>query len=193
MFSYRKFDVQVSREVDFNELRWPNRGEATHGSSLGGNVEYADLRGIGWGEARRVFDLESSLIARIENSADIDAESAAIEDDLYQTAENLLGLDLGVASTVLCLSATGCVPFSSCNAGAFGGSHQEVFPLVAFFARRTTAAQILQTAAEAGVGLKNGLRGSLIAYAGDVRNFRAFAERLLRRPKPVSHQKQANK
>lgn len=166
-----------------HKLAWPARGEAVRDSSLGGNIEYADLRGINWTEAKRIFGLESELIARVEAASDIEAESVSIDDDLYQSAENLHGLDIGVASTVACLSAAGCIPFTSCNGGAFGGSHREEYPLVAFFARRNAAEQILEAATEAAIGLKNGPSGCLIAYADDIRELRQFAKTLLTRRK----------
>jgi hypothetical protein len=84
-------------------------------------------------------------------------------------------LDIGVASTVLCLSAANCTPLTSCNAGAFGGSHQEDYPLVAFFARNRTAEKIVLAAADADLGVRNGPGGCLVAYAQDVRTFRKFA------------------
>ena len=181
MFTYRKFDVNVVRELEFSQLAWPGRREAIHDSSLGCNLEYADLRGLGWAEAKRVIALESELIGRIDQSTDVDAECESIEDYLYQRAENLYGLDLGVASTVICLSAAKCIPVTSCNGGAFGGSHQEAYPLVAFFARSRTAEQILVAAKEANIGLENGAGGSLLAYAADIRDIRAFANCILKR------------
>jgi hypothetical protein len=140
VFTYRKFDVNVVRALKVGQLAWPD-----------------------WGEARRVFTLESDLIDRIEKATDIDAESESIEDYLYRRAENLHGLDLGIASTVICLSAARCVPFTSCNGGAFGGRHQEAYPLAAFFARSRTTEQILVSAGEADIGLENGPGGAFAA------------------------------
>lgn len=190
VFTYKKFDIKVVRHVDLDKLEWPGTGEATHGSSLGGNLEYADLRRLSWAEAKRIFDLESQLIARIERATDIEAESESIDDYLYQSTENLHGLDLGVASTVACLSAAKCLPFTSCNAGAFGGSHREEHPLVAFFARKSAAELILESAVEADIGLRNGPGGCLIAYADDIRNVRSFAGSMLKRRRLFTSQPQ---
>ena len=57
-----------------------------------------------------------------------------IENELYD-GDDLRGLDIGVASAVAALSAARCIPFTSCNAGTFGGSHAETYPLVGSFAR----------------------------------------------------------
>ncbi len=91
------------------------------------------------------------------------------------------GLDLGVASTVYALSAARCIPYSSCNAAAFGGSHVERHPLVAFFARAPIAKVILTCAEEAGSGLINVNNGSLLAYADTLPTLRRFAETLISR------------
>ncbi len=53
---------------------------------------------------------------------------------LYESDEGLFGLDIGVASAVIALSAARCIPCSSCNGGAYGGSHQERHPVIAFYA-----------------------------------------------------------
>jgi hypothetical protein len=179
MFIYMQFHVEIFRQIDVSALRWPERSEMASDSGLGCNRAYADLRGLSWSEAKTFFALEGELIARIEDAADIDAEWETIEGELAQDDLGLLGLDLGVASTVASLSAARCVPFSSCNAGAFGGDHHEAYPLVAFFARPQMAALILAAATASGVGLENGPDGCIVVYADDVRNLRRFAECLI--------------
>jgi hypothetical protein len=62
-----------------------------------------------------------------------------ITEELYENESWLFGLDIGVASTVIALSAARCVPFSSCNGGAYGGSHHEFHLVVAFYARPNTS------------------------------------------------------
>ena len=104
----------------------------------------------------------------------LEAELESIEESLYESPENLYGLDVGVASTVICLSAAKCVPFSSCNGGAFGGRHQEAYPLAAFFAKIRTAELVLATAEEVNVGLVNRPGGCLMAYATDIPSLPGF-------------------
>jgi hypothetical protein len=137
MITYRKFDVDIERAVDVSLLGWPGRGDASHDAGLAGNREYSDLRGFSWAAAQRACDFEDELVDRVENSADAADEIAAIDDELYELEESdLCGLDLGVATLVIALSAARCVPCSSCNAGAYDGAHhQEKYPLVAFYAR----------------------------------------------------------
>ena len=124
MFNYRKYDVEIVRRLVEERLSWPARREAADESNLGCNRAYMDLRRASWTEAKDAYDRENELIARLEASDDPEQEYYAIEDITYED-ETLYSLDLGMASTVLALSAAGCVPFSSCNAAAFGGHHAE--------------------------------------------------------------------
>lgn len=47
----------------------------------------------------------------------------------------IVDLDLEAAGAVAALSAASCVPVASCNGGAFGGTHSEGAPVVAFYCR----------------------------------------------------------
>jgi hypothetical protein len=179
VFTYRKYDVELVRELDPAMLGWPDPGDAVNESGLGSNRAYVDLRNLSWGDAKRVLALEGELIARIEQAEDTDAECETIDDELYESDQDLFGLDLGVASTVASLSAASCVPFSSCNAAAFGGDHHESFPLVVFFAKAPMVDLLLAAATEADIGLATGVMGSVLAYSDDIRKFRAFAQRLI--------------
>lgn len=181
MFTHSNFGVEIVRRVDVSKLQWPEPGEGSDDSGLGCNRLYIDLRRASWTEAKRVFALEGELIVRIEMSEDAVAECDAIEEELSEGDVGLLGLDLGVASTVVCLSAARCLPFSSCNAGAFGGRHSEAYPLIAFFARPQMIDLLLASAIESEIGLENENNnyGCLVAYADDVRKLRRFAESLM--------------
>ena len=182
MFAYPKFDVNPARELSANGLAWPEPGAAADDSGLGCNRLYVDLRRLPWSEAKRVYELETALIARVEASEDPAEEWAVMEDALYaEPDDHLYGLDLGIASSVVALSAAKCVPFSSCNAGAFGGDHNEVYPVVAFFARPITADLLLLCAHEANIGLEVTDRGCVVAYADDIRAFRSFATAIIDR------------
>ena len=107
---------------------------------------------------------------------------AVLENDERQTeiSEKLGCLDLGVASTVITLSAAKCIPFTSCNGGILGGNHLEAYPLVAFFAKPPQIPLLLAEAEDAGTGLEsNG--STLVVYTGDLVNMLAFARALLAR------------
>lgn len=179
MFVFPKFDVTISRSVRMNALGWPEPGKASAESCLGCNRSYSDLRRLSWTEAKRVFAEEGELIARIEAAIDSEEEYSTIEEECYDFEFDLHGLDIGVASTVVALSAARCVPFSSCNAGAFGGDHHEIYPVAAFFARPETTRLLLDAAATVNLGIENGDNGSLVAFADDIRSFRNFAEAIV--------------
>jgi hypothetical protein len=179
MFTYKTFDVEIVREIDLDRLGWPERGSAQGDSGLAGNREYFDLRRRSWSEARRTYELESSFIERIEASSDSSSELDAISEELYEDDVGLYGLDIGVASTVIALSAAGCVPGASCNGGAFGDHHHEIHPLVVFFARSQMAPLLLSLAEKSEVGLSPTFDGALLVFADDIRRMRKFADILI--------------
>jgi hypothetical protein len=173
MFTHKKFDVEIARKVDRGELGWPEGGAAQDDTGLGGNRAYIDLRRMTWAEARSAADLEREMIARIESAPDPEAEYEAVEDELFESDQGLYGLDLGVAGAVIALSAAGCVPCASCNAGAFGGRHHESHPLVVFYAHAEAVDALMAAAEEAEIGLEGG--EWLVAYADDIRKMMRFA------------------
>lgn len=181
MFCYPKFELSIERCVDAQRLYWPSRGEAGHDSALGCNREYFDVRGFSWKEAQRVFALETELIDRIEKAEDANATYDDIENEMYDDPDGLGGLDIGVASTVVALSAARCVPASSCNGGAYGGNHYEAHPVVAFCARDQAVPLLLECAEATGVGLVSESNGYLVVYADDIRAMRGFAAKLIER------------
>ena len=182
-FTHRHFDVQIERCVASGCLSWPKPGEAMSEGSLGGNRCYEDLRRLPWCEARRVYAFEDKCIERILNSTHAEKEYESIIAELANDLDNigLFGLDIGVASAVLALSSARCIPFTSCNAGAFGGHHAEEYPIVAFYAKMELIPLLLECVEEAGTGLVNTELGSLITYADDIRKMRRFANAIIER------------
>ena len=150
MFEYPKFDVTVSRNIDKGLMYWPVPEEVCDEKEPGGNHEYWDLRNLSLSEAKRLFDNETELIARIESAEDPDEEYALILDELWENPDDLMSLELGVASTVGAISTTGCIPISSCNGGVFGDSHGADCPLVAFYARSSDVDTLLELARSLG-------------------------------------------
>lgn len=181
MLEQRKFDVEIARRIDDRALRWPSRHEVIDGRNPGCNREYMDLRGLTWGDVDRIADLEAALIVRIETAENSSEEYDKILDELYDDEEGLLGLDIGIASVVAALSAMGCIPFSSCNAGAYGGFHHERHPVVAFFAQSRHTSVLLECAERSGAGLESNEEGTVILYADDMQKIRAFRDELSHR------------
>jgi hypothetical protein len=78
----------------------------------------------------------SPLIRKVASDPCTKAEATRIDDerlDCFEPSDGLWGLDIGVASATIALSALGAIPVGSCNAGGFGGHHQGAFPYVSFF------------------------------------------------------------
>lgn len=181
-YTPKRFDVPEAQSVDPRRLGWPTDEEADEESGLGCNRHYQDLRYVDWDEVAAMIKVEGALLARIEHSTDWEDEAANIDEELEEDLERedfhpLWGLDLGVGSAVAALSAFGCVPFTSCNGGAFGGEHLERYPLVAFYMRPTHLEGIAAAAAEVGAGLyEHG--GSVQVFGETVHKLFDFARRL---------------
>ncbi|MDT4967574.1 MAG: hypothetical protein QOJ64_2311 [Acidobacteriota bacterium] len=163
-------------------LGWPERGTAG-GDGLRCNRLYTDLRRCSWTQAQAVLGLEDRFISILESATDFEANIDRVNrelEELYDDEEEgLFGLDLGVASSVIALSAARCVPFSSCNGGAFGDMHHERIPLVAFFAMRAWLPVLVSMAEEANVGIVNSGDG-LVVY-GEIQSMLGFARVIIRR------------
>ena len=176
------FDIEVERNVVISSLSWPEPCEAGHDGGLGCNRAYMDLRQMPWREAHRVSQLESQLIKRLHASGDPEDELDRIENEFCEEFnDHIYGLDIGVASTVIALSAARCLPFTSCNAGTFGGYHTECYPFVAFFSKPQAVPLLTLCAQDAGTGLENALNGSLVVYANDIAGMRLFAKNVMAR------------
>ena len=215
-FLHKKFDVQVKREVIPTLTSWPNPEEVEDGRCPGGNRDYADLRGLSWEEAQSVIELEAEYIQRIEQASEPCETELFEEEEIAEIVTvqcqsvvvpafagttgflnlgnplnsellpEIMGLDIGVASTVAALSADGFIPCTSCNAGAFGGRHHETYPIVAFYVQPQSVPLLLQCAEDSEVGLDNDQGWSpedlpIVVYADDIRKLGAFAEALSKR------------
>lgn len=110
-----------------SDLAWFEGEDAGDDSGLGCNRDYRDLRGKTWVDVRRVLECERRLIDELKArgwASDENGDGPEVE-----------GLELGVAAAVTALSALGCIPFTSCNGGAFGGDHEANRLVVGFYAR----------------------------------------------------------
>lgn len=173
-------DLNIVRDVDLDQLGWPTAHAAQEDGWLGGNYQYLALVGLRWSEVEDMLELEAELMERVSHAPDPAHEEGVVQDELLEWDVGLQGLDLGVAAAVAALSASGCIPFSSCNGGAFGRSHHEVFPLVAFYSRREIIPLLLEGAADSNVGIMNGDEGELILHANHIEAMSEFAKAVLR-------------
>lgn len=106
------------------------------------------------------------------------AEDAVLDDEWETVTIDLEGLDLGVASAVIVLSAVGCYTAASCNSWE---GHAESHPLIWFWCRRYQVADLLAAAEVAGCGLINHDEGDMLLYGRSVREMYRFARELFDR------------
>lgn len=178
----RRFDeVEVERDVNSSQVVWvPD--DVLDSGWYSGNHEWFDTRGTTWSQAQEALQSEERLLEQLGLLDDSwDEDSELYEEVTLERFESLMGLDIGVASTVSALSAAGCLPFTSCNGGCLGGHHQENYPLVAFYARSQWIPELLEAATEAQVGLVNGDQNSLVVYTGDIHRMLAYGRTLIAR------------
>ena len=129
--------------------------------------------------------LEDEYIHRIEQAYKPYATELFDNTELFDEEElaEIMGLDVGIASTVAALSAADLIPFTSCNAGVFGGRHHETFPIVVFYTPPQSVPLSLQCAQESRVGLacRQGWSSedrSIAVYSDEIRKMPTFAETL---------------
>lgn len=148
--------------ADLSSLSDPDAEQAAEEGSLEGNQEYDDLRGLTLADLRSVIAHEDALldsIATVSDPSDVEDRLVQSRGSSFEPAEELWGLDLGVAGAVVALSTMGACPVASCNGGAFGLSHQSSYAYVAFYISDASLDEVLTTAEQTGCGLiaSNGL------------------------------------
>ena len=162
--------VRIERSVNVSSLAWPSPADLE-----GYARNYLDLRGMSWRMVREAIEFEEEVLSRFGWDTDSAQEHLA-DDDCF---EIIYGLDIGVASAVLALSAAKCASVTSCNGGA---GHGAAYPVVAFFTRQQRVPDLLDAAEEANCGLTNGDSGDyVVLYSGEVRGLVRFARALLDR------------
>ncbi|MGE0294498.1 MAG: hypothetical protein AB7P97_19265 [Hyphomonadaceae bacterium] len=187
----KTFAVEIRRDLSAKDLGWYDEEHESAEQELGGNRRYEDLRAFGWSDVATALEIERDVIAQItaldltadeeklghreEAAWEILEELEAAQDTWSMWGGPLWGLDVGVASAVIAVSAAGCVPFSSCNAGAFGRHHNSTYPNVGFYMRAPTLPTMLACAERAGVSLTPGYDGSALLLAKNVDDLLAFA------------------
>lgn len=154
----RTYPVDIVQRLDLHALAVLSEEEADAGEDTGlqGNQQYRDLRGITWDQVAEALAREAALFQRFAASPDLDEEAelyAEEREEAFLPEEDLWGLDIGVISATLALSALGAITVSSCNAGGFGGLHTAAFPHVAFYLPRDAAVRVMAIAEAANVGL----------------------------------------
>jgi hypothetical protein len=181
------YPAVIEQKLDvarLSELSETSAAEADQTGYLAGNQMYQDLRGYGWLDVAHTLEVERRLIAQLQGASDLEAEAVRIDDDrldCFEPSDGLWGLDIGVASATIALSALGAIPVGSCNAGGFGGHHQGAYPYVSYFLGGALTECVVSISRAAGVGLRSDADGlAQIFGGGDLDLFR-FAETALKR------------
>jgi len=161
-------EFEIERTVDVAALTWPTREIASGEDGESVNRGYVDLRGFSWRKVKESLALEEAFLKRLATEGGTDGDDEITDDE----SEQLLCLDVGVASVVFALSAAHCVSVTSCRGGE---GHAEAHPLVVFRCRQARVPDLLEAAEEAGCGLVNVDGGMLMVYAEDVGQMLGFA------------------
>ncbi|MGR4863203.1 hypothetical protein [Caulobacter sp. LARHSG274] len=181
-----RYPEPIVRLLDIESLAEISDEDAEAGEEIGleGNQLYSDLRWVGWDLVAQAIDREEVLFARFEAAESVEDEAERYAAEIAAAdspEEDFLGLDVGVISAVLALSALGALTFSSCNAGGFGGRHLRSVPVVEFYLPRALAVEVLEVAEAANVGLAQTAGGLVRLYGETDYDLHRFATLLFAR------------
>lgn len=159
---------------------WPNEADAASDSLEANHCYMPDVRLARWEDVDKVLEREHEVLPLLEVAPDAQAEWESQTERINAQADGVAdefftSLDPGIASATLALGAAGCIPFWSCNGGAFGGVHSSSVPIVRFFARPALASLLSECAGRAGVALSQDEHGRCAVTANHTSAFRAFA------------------
>ena len=180
-FRGKSFDIPITRAVDSDALEWPSDDDL-ESETLGGNREYFPLGRTDWHEVRVALDEERGIVADIAASEDWEvAYREWSEENAESDDPALLGFDLGTNALAAALSAARCLPFYSCNGGAFEDGHHDDYPLVAFFCPPAIFPLVHAAAESASAGLEYDHSGGLNVFARNVDALMDMASALVER------------
>jgi hypothetical protein len=155
----KTYPVAISRALEIGGLALLSESEAEEGEDSGfldGNQMYQDLRALSRADLATTIKREASLMTRLKTAPDLDPTAELVDEerlDVFEPADGLWGLDIGVASAVVAFSVLGGTPVSSCNAGGFGGTHTADNPYVTGYLPPSAADELLKAAQSADVGV----------------------------------------
>lgn len=171
----RQFSPDDLPPLSLSHLAWFEGDEACEGTGLGCNRDYQDLRGMALEDLRQVVDQESDEIKRVL-AGEVGCDGC--HEGCEECQPEIQGLELGVVSAVVALSAIGCIPYTSCNGGAFGGEHAADLLIVGFYLRPPLIQAVREAGRVAGVGLMNDRNGGFYVVTDDPWAMIAFAMKL---------------
>lgn len=166
--------------LDPASLAWPEEADAASDSLEANHYYMADVRLARREDVDHVLKRESEVLPLLSAADHAEAEWESQSERISAAADGVAdeffsALDPGVASTVLALGAAGCIPFWSCNGGAFGGEHTSAVPIVRFFAKAEHITVLAAAAESSGAKLHQDEHGRCAVSAEGVDVMRAFA------------------
>ncbi|MGA0534290.1 MULTISPECIES: hypothetical protein [Hansschlegelia] len=188
------YEADLLQVIDVRRLAWPTKTEIEDADESGyfvGNCAYQDLVGLSAQHLSTVLKIERAIVERFMAADDINAAAEAFDDERLEAdspEDELFGLDVGVASAVVAVSALGGIPVASCNAGGFGGLHQAQQPYVAAFLPVDHGPKFERLAVAAAVGVVVGDDGLVRVYGRSDLDLMRFAELALAAMKDVEVQ-----
>lgn len=168
------------RALDPASLAWPEEADAASDSLEANHYYMADVRHARWEDVDCVLMRESEVLPLLGAADDAESEWESQSERIAAAADSVAddffsSLDPGVASAALALGAAGCIPFWSCNGGAFGGDHSSTVPVVKFFAKASHVSALKAAAEKSGAELDQDEDGRCSISADNIDGMRAFA------------------
>jgi hypothetical protein len=184
-FRGKQFEIPITRDVDPDGMEWPSN-EDLLSDTVGGNRDFLPLGRTDWVEVQDAIDEERSVMDTIAASDDQEAAHREWREENAESDDpTLFGFDLGTNALSAALSAARCVPFYSCNGGAFDEGHHEEYPLIAFFCPVPIFPFVCDAAKNASIGLEYNDSGGLNVFARNVDSMVDMAVLLFERRREI--------
>lgn len=175
-------DIAIFQVIDHARFYFPSTEQILSEDGWSVFREYSPAYfGATWDEARACISWERALLARLDIRSRETEEALLDELDEEAFQQPCAGLDLGVGSVVVALSAAGCAPLTSCS-GHFGEGTWSQCPLVKVASDEARARILLGIAKLTNCGIANSDEGSgaLELWARSIDETVAFADELCR-------------
>jgi len=179
-----RHNLELEVSVNLKELQYPPEEVLSWEEGLVCNHEYRDMRGRSWEaffishRAEKYLITEAGKKARDEEEFD-EILNRFLDKNRRRFADQM-GLELGVSSTAIALSAYGCAPAESCRSH-FDGLENSLPPHVVFWTREKKAKNLVDLAKRKLVGLINCEMeeyGALLLYAKSIPDLMDFGKAL---------------
>lgn len=174
-------ELEIYQDVNFAALRQPTLEQVQDESAwwLPYHGYWPGFFGSStFEEAAECLAWERSVIDRLPEWSERAEEELLDQLDDEDVASHLGSLDLGVASSVLALSAAGCATLVSCS-GHFGEGRWTKYPMIQFAADEVRVRHLLDAAARSHCGISDSHHGLVEIWATDLQAMMEFARNVI--------------